>query len=291
MARRLGICDALLPIEGPAVGSLFVDDGGRAASEAWEPITHAVVLMRRPPHALVASLERICARPIYAAPGVPDDDRHVALYLADFLGSIFGVRLASDPDILRAGLEWAHGSSAAEQPGGGPRRIALHPGSGGKEKNWPLASFAELASLLSRDLAARISVVVGPAEQEGAPLIRAAFATLRPAYLAGLSLDALAKRLLQHDLYIGNDSGVSHLAGLLGVRSLVAFGPTEPARWRPVGPSVTTIRRQPISDLSVEEMRQAAQAALTAASGSARVSELAPPAAVEQSASPAPGQP
>jgi ADP-heptose:LPS heptosyltransferase len=38
--------------------------------------------------------------------------------------------------------------------------------------------------------------------------------------------------------YLGNDSGVSHLAGLCGARSVVIFGPTSPTVWRPLGPRV-----------------------------------------------------
>jgi ADP-heptose:LPS heptosyltransferase len=35
--------------------------------------------------------------------------------------------------------------------------------------------------------------------------------------------------------YLGNDSGVSHLAGLCGARSIVLFGPTNPQVWHPLG--------------------------------------------------------
>jgi ADP-heptose:LPS heptosyltransferase len=267
IARRYGLCDTFLPFDGPVVGSFFVDDGGRAASRLWEPVTHVVVLMRQPPDALLASLRRVGAKRVSTAPGVPDDDRHVALYLADLVGSTVGARLASDAEILYASLPPSRGHAASGRPGDTTRRIALHPGSGGEAKNWALSRFADLAGLLSQDLSARVSVIIGPAEREREALIRAAFAPVRPTFLVGLPLDALAEQLLQHALYVGNDSGVSHLAGLLGVPSLVAFGPTEPARWRPVGPFVTTIRRQPRGDLSVEEMRQAARAALSGASG------------------------
>ncbi len=41
------------------------------------------------------------------------------------------------------------------------------------------------------------------------------------------------------DGFIGNDSGITHLAAGMGVRTLVVFGPTNPAVYKPIGPAVT----------------------------------------------------
>ena len=43
-------------------------------------------------------------------------------------------------------------------------------------------------------------------------------------------------------LYVGNDSGVSHLAAAWGAPALALFGPTDPAQWAPVGPHVKVLR-------------------------------------------------
>jgi ADP-heptose:LPS heptosyltransferase len=43
-------------------------------------------------------------------------------------------------------------------------------------------------------------------------------------------------------LYVGNDSGVSHLAAAWGAPVLALFGPTDPAQWAPVGPRVKVLR-------------------------------------------------
>jgi len=55
-------------------------------------------------------------------------------------------------------------------------------------------------------------------------------------------------------VFLGNDSGPGHLAGTLGLPTLVLFGPTDPARWRPLGPRVRVIRRSPLEALSVDEV-------------------------------------
>jgi len=41
------------------------------------------------------------------------------------------------------------------------------------------------------------------------------------------------------DGFVGNDSGITHLAAVMGVRTLAVFGPTNPAVYKPVGPAVT----------------------------------------------------
>jgi heptosyltransferase-3 len=56
-----------------------------------------------------------------------------------------------------------------------------------------------------------------------------------------LPLEELAARLAGCHAYLGNDSGVSHLAGLCGARTVVLFGPTSPVVWSPLGPRVRTM--------------------------------------------------
>ncbi len=67
----------------------------------------------------------------------------------------------------------------------------------------------------------------------------------RPILLRDLSLRLLAGVLSLADLYVGHDSGVTHLAALLGVPTVVLFGPTDPARWAPRGPAVAVLQAQP----------------------------------------------
>ena len=57
-----------------------------------------------------------------------------------------------------------------------------------------------------------------------------------------MSLNLLAAVVAHCGLFIGNDSGVAHLAAALNVRCLVLFGPTLPQHWAPLGPDVTILR-------------------------------------------------
>jgi ADP-heptose:LPS heptosyltransferase len=74
----------------------------------------------------------------------------------------------------------------------------------------------------------------------------------RPATLLELLDEIAAARV-----FIGNDSGPGHLAGIIGVRTVSLFGASDPIRWRPLGPAVTVVQRQPIEIISVDEAQQA----------------------------------
>lgn len=117
--------------------------------------------------------------------------------------------------------------------------IALHPGSGSAQKNWPASRYAELAALLKRD-GACLLVIAGPADD--APL-KALRERLSSELLTteGLTLPQAAALLARCRCLVGNDSGIAHLAAAMGVPTLTIFGPTDPVIWAPSGPAVTIL--------------------------------------------------
>lgn len=139
-------------------------------------------------------------------------------------------------------IESARASSAADPA----RVIALAPGSGGAAKRWPPASFAALAGIVAQ-MGDIPLVIEGP---QDAAVVAATLAAWRRdqgaraplAVARGLSVGALAGLLPRCAAYVGNDSGVTHLAGLLGLPTVALFGPTDPAVWAPLGPAVWTLR-------------------------------------------------
>jgi ADP-heptose:LPS heptosyltransferase len=100
----------------------------------------------------------------------------------------------------------------------------IHPFSGSPRKNWPLSRFRELAERL----AVPVQWCAGPEEElDGA--IRIA------------DLYELACWLARAKVYIGNDSGITHLAAAAGAKVVAIFGPTDPAVWAPRGDRVRVI--------------------------------------------------
>lgn len=114
------------------------------------------------------------------------------------------------------------------------RRVVIHPGSGGREKVWPLDRFLAVAAALR---AAGFAPVWarGPAERE-LELPAAELVVDSP------ELEDLSGLLANSRLYLGNDSGVTHLAAACGCPTVVIFGPSEPAVWRPRGAPARVVR-------------------------------------------------
>lgn len=160
----------------------------------------------------------------------------LALWLEDPAAVFF-----PSPDDLRA-VERHVGT----QPG---RWIALHPGSGGERKNWPLAHWLHLfPALLTLDSAAHFLIIGGESDSARLAAFRQ-IARERVTFLENLPLAELGAVLSRCDLFLGHDSGISHLAAASGAPCLLLFGPTDPEVWAPANPAVTVLQA-PEGDLS-----------------------------------------
>lgn len=113
------------------------------------------------------------------------------------------------------------------------RTVLLHAGSGSGRKNWPFAQFYALAALL-KEQGFQTGWLHGPAEPE---------LPYPPgdAVLRGLPLPVLSHLLAGCHLYVGNDSGISHLAAACGSPTVVLFGASDPLVWAPRGRNVTVL--------------------------------------------------
>lgn len=111
-------------------------------------------------------------------------------------------------------------------------RVAVHPYSGSPAKNWPIERFRDLAASLTA--IADVQWCASPEDPLPGDLAQSAwrFDDLRRLALA---LDGVS-------LFIGNDSGITHLAAMLGIPCVVFFGPMNPAVWLPRGASVSVVR-------------------------------------------------
>ncbi len=100
----------------------------------------------------------------------------------------------------------------------------IHPFSGSARKNWPLENFGQLARRLQ--MAMPVYWCYGPDDPPEDEAVRIA------------NLYELACWLAKASLFVGNDSGITHLAAAVGTPVLALFGPTDPAVWAPRGPDV-----------------------------------------------------
>jgi ADP-heptose:LPS heptosyltransferase len=109
----------------------------------------------------------------------------------------------------------------------GSRTLVLHSGSGSAKKNWQ--GMPDVARLWRAEPDGKVLLLAGPAEENSTGALPF------DALVRNERLDRVAALLRRARLYLGNDSGVSHLAGLASVRGVVLFGPSDPRTWRPLG--------------------------------------------------------
>jgi lipopolysaccharide heptosyltransferase II len=130
-----------------------------------------------------------------------------------------------------------------------PPVVALAPGGGSNpgmdlpEKRWPPASFAALGDRLHTELHATIVLLGGPGDRDLCATVRAAMQA--PAVdLGGPAPFAERGALLRRcALYVGNDSGPTHLAVAVGCPVVAIFGPTDPGLYGPYHAQARTVRR------------------------------------------------
>ncbi len=116
------------------------------------------------------------------------------------------------------------------------RILVIHPGSGGKRKRWAVEGFTRVVRWWKARTSGHVVILLGPAEEhEEAAWHHEGIVE------SNLPLRRVGALLSRADLYVGNDSGVSHLAGAVGARGVVLFGPTCPEQWRPLGGALTVV--------------------------------------------------
>ena len=226
-----GLVDAARSLEAPDYARLFSfrPEFSPAFREFVRGFDLILNFLYDPDGLVPKNLGAAGARQVFSLDPRPAD-RHAADHLASILNS-----LAIFPDRPEPRLDWP----ARQLPSGLPAgAIALHPGSGSPRKNWPWERYLDLSSRLSARGVPHY-FIEGEAERETIPdLASHAGPVLRAADLAGVC-DALAGARA----FLGNDSGLAHLAAALGRPVTVLFGPSNPDLWAPRGRGGVTVLR------------------------------------------------
>jgi ADP-heptose:LPS heptosyltransferase len=160
------------------------------------------------------------------------------------LGALLGLDPAPLPVAWTSAAE--RETAARRIPPGAPV-IGLGPTANWAGKVWPAERFVALFDALAAGPlpGARAAIFAGPGEAEraGAEAVLRALPRRRTIDLAGhLSLTEAAAHLARCDLYVGNDSGLMHLAAAAGAPTLGLFGPSPPEEYAPAGPRAAFVR-------------------------------------------------
>ncbi|MBP1623274.1 MAG: rfaC 1, partial [Acidobacteria bacterium] len=166
----------------------------------------------------------------------PGEAKHVSQLFVDSL-DLGGAPEAGPIPILLSSELSAEGKQWLVAHGWDGRGLlaALHPGAGSAAKRWPVSRFIGFAQHLALQEKRKLLIIEGSAERGLSAQIVSALLSDRAIVFDAMSLKLLAAVVAQCDLFLGNDSGVAHLAAALGVRCIVLFGPTLPQHWAPLG--------------------------------------------------------
>jgi len=100
-------------------------------------------------------------------------------------------------------------------------------------KRYPPASLAALSERLARPMGAQIVLLAGPGDVEIVAAVQTALSVKATALVGELSFGEIAALAVEAQLYVGNDTGLTHYAAAAGARTVMIMGPSDPARYAP----------------------------------------------------------
>lgn len=186
-----------------------------------------------------------------------DRGAHPQLHRVEELGRLASVA----PPAPRLWLSDAHRSAASRLVPDDRPMLAIGPAANWPAKTWPIDRYVALVGRLTAPGAplagGRVLVAAAPNERDQiAPLLQA----IAPGDLIDLTLGedllVVAACLARARLYVGNDSGLMHLAAAAGAPTLGLFGPSSDQRYRPWGEKAAFLRTpEPVSELKARAQR------------------------------------
>ncbi len=228
-----------------------------------EGVALAVVFRPRPPDTLARRLREAGVGRVVWVPSAPGEEREpLARRQLRHLSGLVG---ADGPPPFRLPL-----APDGPWPPHLPREaefLAAAPGSGSPAKNWPLDRYYEVMRALSWEYPYPVVWVTGPAEAAWQPYLEGLARAQGHYLLHERPLPEVALVLARTRLFLGNDSGLTHLAAAAGARRVLAlFGPTDPVVWAPPHHPVTVVQAPggDLGRLSLSRVLQAARLLLAA---------------------------
>jgi ADP-heptose:LPS heptosyltransferase len=235
LAKRSCLVDDVFDVNSRAFLPLFHDRFSGKAGKILSSFESAIVFSDDD-SPLIRNIRASGINDIHQQPPFPAARTHVV----DYHLSLF-----ADPGLLdeacriprvspsAADLANATGFLTPEE-----RPIAIHPGSGSAKKNWPFDRFLELSRML-RQNGFPIVWIQGPAD--GSFVFPD-----NDRVVSNIRLPVLAALISHCRAFVGNDSGVTHLAAAVNCPAVAIFGPSDPDVWGPRGKNVKIVYKQNI---------------------------------------------
>jgi heptosyltransferase-2 len=235
LAEKRFYADAVRSIESASLASFFAKDSELPAEllDYFGGFDLILSYLYDPDTIFETNLKKSGGGMFIAGPSKLDSREHAALQLARPLAAL-GLSITDpaahlfptddDRNVIRSVRE----------------NVVIHPGSGSETKNWSIENWIELGNaLLARDDS--LIIIGGEADTARTQTLQSIWKGKPVRFAENLPLPHLAA-LLEGSVFIGHDSGISHIAAAVGARCLLLFGPTDPAIWAPANTIVTVLR-------------------------------------------------
>ena len=260
LAENRGYADSVRSIDYAPLASFFSRDGELPAELAkyFRSFQQIISYLFDPDEIFANNLKRCGVKNLIKASPQINDGEQAARQLARPLEQL-GLFLEDAAAMLYPNKEDRMFAKKFLERSAQPL-LALHPGSGGERKNWALENWRELGDWLIESMQpSTLLVVIGEADESRAQQLKEWWAERPVCYAQNLPLPQVAALLEQCAMFIGHDSGISHLAAAVGTPSLLLFVPTDPEIWAPANERVKTIRapKNDLQQLSVATVRDA----------------------------------
>jgi heptosyltransferase III len=229
-SKEIGLIDDWLDADSSRLRPLFCEECSSATADFPASFTSAIIFSHPDSLLLRHCRERsemtVRWQPPFPSSRIPIVDYHLALF-ADPATVPARDKLPSILPPARA-LADAQTIIAADQ-----KPVALHPGSGSRRKNWPFERYLSVAKILQAK-GIPVMWVRGPADD--------AYDAPRGDLAVSMAPLPLCAALLSRCRgFIGNDSGLAHLAAAVGCPTVAIFGPSDPLVWAPRGEHVRIV--------------------------------------------------
>ncbi len=243
LAETAGYADAVHSIEYGPLSSFFARNAElpRELANYFNSFDLVFSYLYDPDRIFESNLRRAGVENLIIGPGKLANREHAAEQLARPLQEL-GIYVSDFAPRIVPSLQDRHGASAFLR--GCPQPvIVLHLGSGSEKKNWPFGNWVELGNELlgAESFGGSIVIVSGEADEAQAAKLETIWTTERVRFAKNLPLPLLAA-ILEHTVFVGHDSGISHLAAAAGAHCILLFGPTDPQIWAPRNDNVRSIQ-------------------------------------------------
>ena len=268
-----------LDYEGPGWHQLFMEASDNARERPLSEADKVIAFLGDPYGNLQHNLRaRFPGSQTHIYPALPQEDGkiHVAVYVAK---SLLNAGLPIDPKVtVDDALRQAVLGKGIHEPHG-QGHVILHPGSGGQKKNYSPKFWLELILRLREHLIHEAAppqpyaeekrrnppsppdqrrtsppllkggkggfvILLGPAEEPLISLFREKLKNDEAEIIFAPEPERLISTLKKAPLFIGHDSGITHLSAMLGTPTLALFKDSPVDQWRPLGPRVAVIDHQ-----------------------------------------------